>query len=274
MIPRTLWEYWWARGNGPAAPAPPAGTVPLVLEPTGFLRPEAVSRSMQQEEQAQTLLEADGQLGGARKWFHYTYGQRSKFYQTGQILFTDEYISGSGISGVDNSMPDASSSSSGLFVCFALCRPSSTPGQDPTVGVEFDELVRGDLQQVLLWSEPAINQEELACIRDNLRDAHPMPPLVWPEETATTTPDALQQDLQRRLDELTRLTSEDSGAYAMAFVRLSDCLFGSSRHRTGRVLHSGGTAEPGARVGCLPRLRHRAAGRRAARAPDARAAHL
>jgi hypothetical protein len=106
MIPRTLWEYWWARGNGPAAPAPPAGTVPLVLEPTGFLRPEAVSRSMQQEEQAQTLLEADGQLGGARKWFHYTYGQRSKFYQTGQILFTDEYISGSGISGVDNSMPD------------------------------------------------------------------------------------------------------------------------------------------------------------------------
>lgn len=32
MVPRTLWRYWWSRGNGPSAPLPEHDAVPLVLE--------------------------------------------------------------------------------------------------------------------------------------------------------------------------------------------------------------------------------------------------
>lgn len=86
-----------------------------------------------------------------------------------------------------------------------MCKPG-TQG-DPTVGVEFDATVRGDLEQVLLWSEPAINQQELECIRDNLRNAHPMPPLVRNnssiEQPANNASWVQQQkQLQARLDEL------------------------------------------------------------------------
>lgn len=179
MIWRQLWNHWWRQGNGSpqdrkqALGKPPGDQYVLVLEGTGFLEPEAVTRNILADERAQAILEASPgkPLAGMRKWFFYKRGQRSRFYQTVQVLFTNEYL-----------LEARTNPQAERYVCFAACKPGN--GSTPTVGIEFDQFVAAPRTGLLLWSEPAISQDEAACLRHAMRDQHPMPPLVWPGRPA------------------------------------------------------------------------------------------
>jgi hypothetical protein len=155
MIWKPLWNHWWRNGNGKSPssgssmPRPPGDHYVLVLEGTGFLQPEAVRKDVSTEEQAQALIEASGggkAFRGLRKWFFYKHEKRSRFYQTVQVLFTNEYL-----------IEARANPSVERYVCFAVCKPQGN-STEPTVGVEFDHFVLGRTDNVILWSEPAITE--------------------------------------------------------------------------------------------------------------------
>ena len=182
MIWKPLWNHWWQAGNGKSVSAasssspmtePPGGHYVLILEGTGFLQPEAARRDVSTEELAQAVIEESGSakaFRGLRKWFFYKHGRRSRFYQTVQVLFTNEYL-----------IEARTNPSVERFVCFAVCKPQG-PLSEPTVGVEFDQFVLGRTDNVILWAEPGITENEAICVRDAMRDQHPMPPLKWPSK--------------------------------------------------------------------------------------------
>jgi hypothetical protein len=176
FVPVELWHQWWMNGNLQARDALPlfgkmqpekTSMSPLVGEGTGFLEPRPVPSSEEAQIRVkdlyQKLLEKLSPRGfaGARRMFHYRRDRRSAFYQTFSILFTNHFLRKPGMS---------------PYICFAVCSP-----QRHTIGVSFEEVVRGGPGAVALWAEPCVNQIESACIRDSMNNMFPMPPLQAPD---------------------------------------------------------------------------------------------
>lgn len=177
-IPLPLFRKWWQRGNGqgretrllPRVPGEQDGALPLVLEGTGFLREELDREACQAEEDARELLRACAEregvaqaLGGLRKWFRYVRGRRNGFYQTVSILLTNHFL----LSGASR------------HVCFAMCHADPSLSPPLAFGAEFAEFTR-DAPGLALWAEPELDEEEMDCVRDCLKDVHPMPPHTVP----------------------------------------------------------------------------------------------
>ena len=74
------------------------------------------------------------------------------------------------------------------------------PQANPVIGATFQEYVGADRTSLCLWSEPAINATESACIREAMRDQLPMPPLIAPPlEAASETGEIPEVKLIERL---------------------------------------------------------------------------
>jgi|WetSurMetagenome_2_1015567.scaffolds.fasta_scaffold95640_2 hypothetical protein len=125
------------------------------------------------EEAYQKLLERchSEALGGVRKVFYYQRTKQSAFYKTVSILFTNQFM-------------HMTSEHDGRYVMFAVCSTDGgAEGENPKIGVEFERFTQGDVERISLWSEPDIRRVESLCIRDAMRNLHPMPPLEVPLPT-------------------------------------------------------------------------------------------
>lgn len=178
MIPRARFAKWWSRGNMKPEDrrslfaddmSTDADEPPLILEGTGFLRPEGATcmsvDEMSEEDRLYSLFDAapGSPFSGARKWFMYRPQDAERtFYKAVTILFTNEFL--------------RATDENRRYICFAACRRRSGGGSKPTVGVTFNEFIKED-QDMCLWSEPAIDPVESVCIRDSMKNLYPMPPL-------------------------------------------------------------------------------------------------
>jgi len=213
---KSLFRRWWARGNGGGRenrllPLLEADTVSedglppvLVLEGTGFLREELSEEDARFEDDARDVLGEASQRGsraskafaGLRKVFRYRRGRRNTFYQTVSILLTNHFLL---------------RKDGGCHVCFAVCRAPPL-----TFGAEFADVTRGS-PLLALWSEPEMDAGEVDCVRDCLKDAHPMPGHEPP-----TRAEPLEPEVEARLSGLAGefpapLGKDDASVFSVDF---------------------------------------------------------
>jgi hypothetical protein len=192
-IHRKQFFRWWKRGNGNghrdverelARDAGETVPPPMILEGTGMLREQSSPNAGDEEDAAREQLEEYGQpttFAGMQRWFNYTRGIRSMFYHTLTLFMTNHFL----ISGSDT--PG--------HVCFAVCQQQQQRRQQQqglTVGVEFTDFTLGDPNnKIVFLSESELGTEELDCIRDSVKDLHPIPGLRVPSTQPASELDKL-----------------------------------------------------------------------------------
>lgn len=175
LVQRTRWARWWRAGNLtedqartyklPAAGTPDDRDYPavMVLEGTGFLRPEGLASERDIHESRirssyYGILNKlpNGAFSDLRQVFDYMRGAESPFYKTVNVLFTPDFL------GYDRGSGPAE---------FSVNVPSSG-----TTGVAFADFTEKSGDKVALWSLPAANHVEMACIRDSMYNLPPIAP--------------------------------------------------------------------------------------------------
>ena len=175
IVQRTRWARWWRAGNlteaqsalyklpAPGTPDDPSYPAVMVLEGTGFLRPEGLATkedilSSRMRSTYYGILNRipNGAFSDLRQVFDYLRGAESPFYKTVNVLFTPEFM---------NFDKEA------RLVEFSVnLLPAST------TGVAFADFTENSGDKVSLWALPAINAVESACIRDGMYNLPPLMP--------------------------------------------------------------------------------------------------
>ncbi len=186
LIQKTVVARWFRSGNMTdenflqRAGVPPAG-IPddarypkvMILEGTGFLRPEATTSDQEVLRRTEALYYSlfdkvpNKAFAGLRRWFGYKSGHENSFYREASILFTGDFLA------VD---PDRT------HVEFAIGDAKTT-----RTGVTFQDLIAaGD--NVSLWSMPPLNRVESALIRESLYNQAPLEPHIPIKDEQLETP--------------------------------------------------------------------------------------
>ena len=222
MVPKWLFYLWQGKETIPEAVRDADQVLEaskvynvVILEGTGFLRPEGVpkpSRYFDQEEELRQELERHAR-GTFRKLRHrYTYDaggnknvlfaddfHQSEFYKTVLYLATNEF------------------SRKGWRVTLFAVSPSRS---NPSVGVSFQDFAAGN-EKIVLFAQPELSKEDYEKMKRLALDLPPVPPLdaptpashAWTLEKKQIM-ETLQQSLQERAEKNKKRISYQGGETA------------------------------------------------------------